>query len=199
MLSHVQLFVTPCTIAHQAPLSTEFPRQEYWSRMPCPSSGHIPDLGMEPMSSALAQRFTTEPPGELSNVMGLTLIVYTPLSISSHFPYAATPGNDFSNFISFFYLWLFSFPIIYVGYYFPLFVYSWLLSCKLINYICMGLILGFLFCSTHLSVCIYTNTVLFWWLKFCNAFEIWKCDPPSFVLPKVCFGSSGSSMIPNQF
>ena len=34
--SRVQLFVTPWTIAHQAPLSMEFSRQEYWSRLPCP-------------------------------------------------------------------------------------------------------------------------------------------------------------------
>ena len=55
--------VTPWTIACQAPLSTGFPRQEYWSGLPFPSSGDLPNPGFEPMSPALAGRFfTTEPP-----------------------------------------------------------------------------------------------------------------------------------------
>ena len=40
-LSHVQLFATPWTVAHQAPLSMEFSRQEYWSRLPVPSPGDL--------------------------------------------------------------------------------------------------------------------------------------------------------------
>ena len=51
--SHVQLFVTPWTIAHQAPLSMGFSRQEYWSGLPCPPPGHLSDLGIEPVSPAL--------------------------------------------------------------------------------------------------------------------------------------------------
>ena len=39
--------------ARQAPLSVGFPRQEYWSRLPFPSAGDLPDPGMEPMSPAL--------------------------------------------------------------------------------------------------------------------------------------------------
>ena len=59
MLSHfscVQLFATLWTIAHQAPLSLEFSRQEYWSDLPFPPPGDLPDPGMKPMSltSALA-------------------------------------------------------------------------------------------------------------------------------------------------
>ena len=50
MLSHVQLFVTPWTVAHQAPLSTGFFRQEYWSRLLCPPSGDLPDPGNYPSS-----------------------------------------------------------------------------------------------------------------------------------------------------
>ena len=49
-------------IAHQAPLSLGFSRQEYWSGLPCPPPGDLPDLGMEPvslMSAALAGRFFT--------------------------------------------------------------------------------------------------------------------------------------------
>ena len=49
-LSCVQLFVIPWTVAHQAPLSMEFPRQEYWSGLPFPPPGDLPDPGIEPRS-----------------------------------------------------------------------------------------------------------------------------------------------------
>ena len=49
-LSHIQLFVTPWTIAHQAPLSTGFSRQEYRSGLPRPPPGDLPDPGIEPTS-----------------------------------------------------------------------------------------------------------------------------------------------------
>ena len=45
--SRVQLFATPWTVAHQAPLSVGFPRQEYWSGYPCPLPGDVPDPGIE--------------------------------------------------------------------------------------------------------------------------------------------------------
>ena len=65
LLSHVQLFVTPWTIAHQAPLSMEFPRQEYWSGLPFPTPRDLPDPGIEPAFPALAGGFlTNEPPGK---------------------------------------------------------------------------------------------------------------------------------------
>ena len=67
MLSRVRLFATPWIIAHQAPLSMGFSRQEYWSGLPFPPLGDLPDPGTEhasPESLALAGRlFTTEPPG----------------------------------------------------------------------------------------------------------------------------------------
>ena len=50
MLSHVQLFVTPWTVAQQAPLSKGFSRQEYWSGLPTP--GDLPDPRIEPTSPA---------------------------------------------------------------------------------------------------------------------------------------------------
>ena len=50
--SHVQLFVTLWTLAHQAPLSMEFARQGYWSGLPCPPPGDLPDSGSEPGSPA---------------------------------------------------------------------------------------------------------------------------------------------------
>ena len=46
-------FVTPWTVAHQAPLSMEFSRQQYWSGLPFPSPGDLPDLGIEPRSPTL--------------------------------------------------------------------------------------------------------------------------------------------------
>ena len=52
--SPVQLFPTPWTAARQAPLSMGFSRQEYWSRLPCPPPGDLPDPGIEPVSHALA-------------------------------------------------------------------------------------------------------------------------------------------------
>ena len=68
LLSRVQLFVTPWTIVHQAPLSVGFPRQEYWSRLLFPPPGGLLDPGMEStslMSPSLAGRFvTTELPGK---------------------------------------------------------------------------------------------------------------------------------------
>ena len=52
-LSHVQLFVTPGTVAHEVPLSMGFSRQEYWNGLPFPSSGDLPDPGIEPGSPTL--------------------------------------------------------------------------------------------------------------------------------------------------
>ena len=64
LVAHLCLTMTPCTVAHQAPLSMEFPRQEYWSGLPFPSPGEFPDLGIEPTYPAVAGGFfTTEPTG----------------------------------------------------------------------------------------------------------------------------------------
>ena len=67
-LSHVWLFATAQTVARQALLSVEFPRQEYWSRLPFPSPGNLPDLWIEltsPVAPVLAGGFfTTAPPGK---------------------------------------------------------------------------------------------------------------------------------------
>ena len=64
VLSRVWPFVTPWSVAHQAPLSIGFPRQEYWSGLSFPSPGDLPDLGIEPTSPVLAGIFfITEPSG----------------------------------------------------------------------------------------------------------------------------------------
>ena len=53
VLSHVRLFVTPRTVARQAPLSMGFPVQEHWSGSPCPPPGNLPGPGIEPVSLGL--------------------------------------------------------------------------------------------------------------------------------------------------
>ena len=61
-LSRVQLFVTPWTVARQAPLSMGFPREEYWSGLSFPPQGNLPDTGTEPTSltsPVLVGRFFT--------------------------------------------------------------------------------------------------------------------------------------------
>ena len=71
--SHVQLFVTPWTVACQAPLSMGFSKQEYWSGLPCPPAGDLPNPGTEPeplMSPALAGGFfTTNATWEAPNML----------------------------------------------------------------------------------------------------------------------------------
>ena len=57
--------VTPWTVAHQAPLSMKFSRQEYWSGLPFPSPGDLPDPGSEPRSPTLhADTLLSESPGK---------------------------------------------------------------------------------------------------------------------------------------
>ena len=72
MLSHVGLFATPWTIAHQTPLSVGFPRQEYWSGLPFSTPGDLPKSGIEPMSLAspelAGEFFTAAPPGTPQNI-----------------------------------------------------------------------------------------------------------------------------------
>ena len=88
MLSSVQLFAAPWTVAFQAPLSIGFPRQEYWSGLPIPPPGDLPDLRIQPMSPAapaLADRFfTTEPPGKphiVSYSNAIKMYLYTILHV----------------------------------------------------------------------------------------------------------------------
>ena len=67
---------TPWTIAHQAPLSKEFSRQEYWSGLPFPPSGNLPDPRIEPASPALAGGFfTIESPGKTLQIHRRAMII----------------------------------------------------------------------------------------------------------------------------
>ena len=70
MLSHssrVQLFATLWTVAHQAPLSMGFSRQEYWSGLPCPPPRNLPDSGIEPEFVMAGRFFTTSTTWEAHN------------------------------------------------------------------------------------------------------------------------------------
>ena len=65
LLSRVRLSATPWTVAHQAPLSMEFYRQEHWSGLPFPSPEDLPDPGIKPGSpELLADSLPSEPPGK---------------------------------------------------------------------------------------------------------------------------------------
>ena len=68
-LGCVRLFMTPWTVAYQAPPSMEFSRQQYWSGLPFSSQGDLPDPGIEPGSPALQpDALPSEPPGKLMNI-----------------------------------------------------------------------------------------------------------------------------------
>ena len=84
-LSRVLLFVTPWTAVYQAPLSKGFPRQAYWSGLPFPPPGDLPDSGIEPMSLALAGGFFP------TTATWETLPMYSPYTdrTEAHFPLAA--------------------------------------------------------------------------------------------------------------
>ena len=65
LLSRVRLFATLWTVAHQAPLSMGFSRQEYWSGLPFPSPGDLPNLGIKPRSPTLqADSLPAKPQGK---------------------------------------------------------------------------------------------------------------------------------------
>ena len=81
-LSSVRLFATPWTIAYQAPPSMGFSSQEYWSGLPFPSPGYLPDPGIEPRSPTFqADALTSEPPGNLS-LPNITALLVQPYSMT---------------------------------------------------------------------------------------------------------------------
>ena len=94
--SSIRLCATLWTIACQAPLSMEFSRQEYWSGLPCPFSGDLPDAGIKLvtlMSPALAGRFFTI--GIFSNE--LALLIRWP----KYWSFSIRHSNEYSELISF--------------------------------------------------------------------------------------------------
>ena len=83
-LSRVRLFATPWTVAYQAPPSMGFSRQEYWSGLPFPSPGDLPNPGIEPVSPALqTDTLPSEPPGKpcTSLVMLITVMFGSHISV----------------------------------------------------------------------------------------------------------------------
>ena len=80
------LFVTPWTVAHQVPLSMAFFRQEYWSGLPCPPPGDLPDPGIKPtflhVSCIVGGFFTTRATWE---ALHLSIVPHFPLNFSSTF------------------------------------------------------------------------------------------------------------------
>ena len=93
----------PWVIVHQAPLFMEFPRQEYWSGLPLPSPGNLPDPRIKPVSPALAGGFFT--PNHLGSLCLFVVISHDPL-------YFCDVTCNFSLFLiylfapSFFFSWL---------------------------------------------------------------------------------------------
>ena len=80
--SHVRLFATPWTVACQAPLSMGFSRQEYWSGLPFPSPGDLPDPGIKPGSPALrADALPSEAPGKLGS---MCILILNDISVYLH-------------------------------------------------------------------------------------------------------------------
>ena len=75
--------MTPWTVTRQAPPSMAFPRQEYWSLLPFPSPGDLPDSGFELMSPALAggRFFTTEPPKKPITLLSYDLYINKCISV----------------------------------------------------------------------------------------------------------------------
>ena len=92
MLTHVCLFATPWTVAHQAPLSLEISRQEYWTGLLLPPLGDLPDPEIEPLSlvsPALSGRFFTT--GDMSECF-LTLELEPPPLLSNPAPLSSRCG-----------------------------------------------------------------------------------------------------------
>ena len=87
--------MTPWTVALQTSLSMEFFRQEYWSGLPFPSPGDLPERGMEPMSLEspvlVGRFFTTAPPGKPSiNILLINNIVHFPSEHKGIYPVEMT-------------------------------------------------------------------------------------------------------------
>ena len=88
MLSRVRLFATPWTVACQAPLYMGFSRREYWSGLPFPSPGDLPNQGIEPgFPTWQADSLPSEPPGKPYN---FTVEYYSAMKKNEVMPLATT-------------------------------------------------------------------------------------------------------------
>ena len=90
-LSHIWLFATTWTVAHQAPLSMEFPRQEFWSEWPLPSTGDLLHPGVKPVAPAVSPALQAGslplPPG-MSHYPFPELPIISNISpLNNHFPF----------------------------------------------------------------------------------------------------------------
>ena len=99
VVSHVCLFATRWTVAHQAPLSMGFLRQEYWNGLPFPSPGDLPDPGIKPASPALAGRFfITEPPEK--PILNIAVCIYrfqTPYTVGGNVNWYSHYGEQYGG------------------------------------------------------------------------------------------------------
>ena len=103
-LSHFRLFETPWTVAYQAPLSTGFSRQEYWSGLPFPSPGALPGPGIELVSYIWATREVIFPCNFILN--------FSPL----HHPKWLNPNIWASIIQLFLFLWVFNLPFSFANF-----------------------------------------------------------------------------------
>ena len=95
-LSRVQLFETPWSIAHQAPLSMGFSRQEYWSGLPFPSQGIFLTQGLNPGLQHCRQTHHSEPPGKPSKG-GVELPTWVYRETSAWRVQDVAQGSDLGN------------------------------------------------------------------------------------------------------
>ena len=87
-LSCVQLFATPWTVAQQAPLSMEFFRQEYWSGLPFPPPGYLPNPGIKPGSPSLqADALPSEPHMYIFHLHHVKVLIFILSDFSLDFRY----------------------------------------------------------------------------------------------------------------
>ena len=100
LLCRVRLFVTPWTIARQAPPSIGFSRQEYWSGLPFPPPGDLPNPGTVPMSLALAGSFfTTSATWEARDHIGVLSPGLKPELVPHSAHWASCHHHTYSNHI----------------------------------------------------------------------------------------------------
>ena len=104
------ILATPRTVACQAPLSMTFSRQEYWSGLPFPSPGDLPDPGIEPQSPTLkADALQSEPPGQSCKLININLeTIHTSHGLQNLKLWASCLNSLILNFLISWWWWWFS-------------------------------------------------------------------------------------------